>query len=110
MFSFDFYQKTADTTAIYPERGSNLAYPVLGLCGEAGEVAEKLKKAIRDDGGSITPETRKAIIKELGDVLWYVNAVCYELNVNLSVVASTNLEKVTSRQRRGTLQGSWDNR
>ena len=72
--NFDQYQEQAGITAIYPNIGQNLAYPVLGLNGEAGEVAEQAKKAIRDDGGIITPERREKLKKELGDVLWYLSA------------------------------------
>ncbi|MDQ5834622.1 MAG: nucleoside triphosphate pyrophosphohydrolase family protein, partial [Actinomycetota bacterium] len=66
------YQHQSRRTAVYPDAGANLTYPALGLCGEAGECAEKVKKAIRDDGGELTGERREALAAELGDVLWYV--------------------------------------
>ena len=65
------YQHRSRVTAVYPNAGDNLTYPALGLCGEAGECAEKVKKAIRDDGGMLTEERRAALAAELGDVLWY---------------------------------------
>lgn len=103
------YQQLAKRTAEYP-RGSWLHYPALGLAGEAGEVAEHVKKAIRDNGGEVTPERRQAIAKELGDVLWYVAALATELGLDLDEIAQGNLEKLLSRQRRGVLSGSGDDR
>lgn len=108
--NFDAYQEQAGQTAIYPNRGSNLTYPVLGLSGEAGEVAEKLKKVIRDQGGELNDETRAALSKELGDVLWYIAACCHELGIQMGDVASANLQKLAARQERGKIQGSGDNR
>ncbi len=103
------YQLLSRQTAEYP-REAWLAYPALGLAGEAGEVAEHAKKAIRDDGGAITDERREAISKELGDVLWYVSQTASELGLELDEIAAANLEKLFSRQRRGVLSGSGDNR
>ena len=71
----------------------------LGLCGEAGETAEKVKKAIRDDGGTLTEERRAAIAAELGDVLWYVAQLATEAGLDLDELAEANLEKLASRQR-----------
>lgn len=110
MHYFEEYQQLVVKTAIYPDRGSNLIYPVLGLCGESGEVAEKVKKLLRDEGGEMTVEARDAIKKELGDVLWYVIAVANELGVTLEDVVQTNTEKLLGRRERGTLQGSGDDR
>jgi NTP pyrophosphatase (non-canonical NTP hydrolase) len=103
------YQRLSRRTAEYP-REAWLAYPALGLAGEAGEVAEHAKKAIRDDGGSITEERRAAIAKELGDVLWYVAQIASELGLELDGIAQSNLDKLLSRQRRGVLSGSGDER
>ena len=103
------YQNQARTTALYPQADA-LIYVCLGLCGESGEIAEKAKKMIRDDAGILYPERREAMKKELGDVLWYVANLACELDVSLEEVAKTNLEKLASRQKRGTLQGSGDNR
>ena len=105
----DEYQKLSRRTAEYP-RAAWLAYPALGLAGEAGEVAEHAKKAIRDDAGSITAERRSAMAKELGDVLWYVAQLASELELDLDEIAQANLQKLLSRQRRGVLSGSGDER
>ena len=103
------YQRLSRRTAEYP-RGAWLAYPALGLAGEAGEVAEHAKKAIRDDAGTVTGERRAAMAKELGDVLWYVAQLASELELDLDEIAQANLEKLLSRQRRGVLSGSGDER
>ncbi len=103
------YQHSSRRTAEYP-RQAWLAYPALGLAGEAGEVAEHAKKAIRDDGGTISDERRAAMAKELGDVLWYVAQLATELDLDLDEIAARNLEKLLSRQRRGVLSGSGDDR
>jgi NTP pyrophosphatase (non-canonical NTP hydrolase) len=103
------YQELSRRTAEYP-RSAWLAYPALGLAGEAGEVAEHAKKAIRDDGGEVSEERRAAIAKELGDVLWYVAQLASELGLELEQIAQGNLEKLLSRQRRGVLSGSGDER
>ena len=103
------YQRISRRTAEYP-RAAWLAYPALGLAGEAGEVAEHAKKAIRDDGGEIGEERRAAMAKELGDVLWYVSQLATELGLDLDEIAQANLEKLLSRQRRGVLSGSGDDR
>jgi NTP pyrophosphatase (non-canonical NTP hydrolase) len=103
------YQRQSRRTAEYP-REAWLAYPALGLAGEAGEVAEHAKKAIRDDAGKVSEERRAAMSKELGDVLWYVAQLATELDLSLEEIASQNLEKLLSRQQRGVLSGSGDNR
>jgi len=107
---FSEYQRLSRETAIYPDLGSNIAYPALGLCGEAGETAEKVKKAMRDDGGTLTEERRAAIGAELGDVLWYAAQLATEAGLDLEDIAAANLEKLASRQRRSVLQGSGDTR
>ena len=106
---FSEYQRLSRRTAEYP-RAAWLAYPALGLAGEAGEVAEHAKKAIRDDAGTVNDERRAAMAKELGDVLWYVAQLASELELDLNSIAEENLEKLLSRQRRGVLSGSGDNR
>jgi NTP pyrophosphatase (non-canonical NTP hydrolase) len=103
------YQRQSRRTAEYP-REAWLAYPALGLAGEAGEVAEHAKKAIRDDGGSVGDERKAAMSKELGDVLWYVAQLATELGLDLNEIAEQNLEKLFSRQARGVLSGSGDDR
>ena len=104
------YQADSRRTAAYPDAGDNIVYPTLGLAGEAGEVAEHVKKAIRDDGGTVADERRAAMAKELGDVLWYVAQLATELDLDLDEVAAGNLDKLRSRQLRGVLSGSGDNR
>jgi len=103
------YQRLARRTAGYP-REAWLAYPSLGLAGEAGEVAEHAKKVIRDDDGRVSEERRAAMAKELGDVLWYVAQLATELDLELDAIAEANLEKLLSRQRRGVLHGAGDDR
>ncbi|MHB8492488.1 MAG: nucleoside triphosphate pyrophosphohydrolase family protein [Solirubrobacteraceae bacterium] len=103
------YQALSRRTAGYP-REAALSYPALGLAGEAGEVADHVKKVIRDDGGVVSEERRAAIAKELGDVLWYLAQLATELDLELDEIASANLEKLLSRQRRGVLSGSGDDR
>lgn len=107
---FNEYQVKAKSTAVYPGIGKNVVYPTLGLCGETGEFAEKLKKAIRDDGGEITPARKAEMVKELGDVMWYLAMIADELGVTLDEVAQANVEKLASRQKRDALHGSGDNR
>jgi NTP pyrophosphatase (non-canonical NTP hydrolase) len=98
------YQKAAATTAIYPTQHA-ITYPALGLAGEAGEVANKVKKVIRD--GKLDKSSLKA---EIGDCLWYIAALCRDLNVDLGDIAKANLEKLQDRKARGTLKGSGDKR
>ena len=107
---FDNYQKEARKTAIYPNKDSNFIYPTLGLVGESGEVAEKIKKILRDKNGSFDKESKSALKKELGDVLWYLSNLCNELDFSLSDVARANLEKLNLRLSRGKISGSGDNR
>ena len=104
------YQERSRVTAVYPDAGANLLYPTLGLCGEAGEVAEKVKKMVRDDGGVLSDERRVALAGELGDVLWYVAQLATEAGLDLGAIARDNLDKLRSREQRGALQGSGDER
>jgi NTP pyrophosphatase (non-canonical NTP hydrolase) len=104
------YQRRSRQTAVYPGAGDNLVYPTLGLTGEAGEVAEKVKKLIRDDAGVLTEERRAALAAELGDVLWYLAQVASEAGLDLDRLAEENLEKLLSRQRRAVISGSGDDR
>lgn len=104
------YQEGALKTAIYPNRGQNFIYPTLGLVGEAGEVAEKAKKIIRDGGGILTDPEREKMAKELSDVCWYVAALARELDYSLEEIFQINLDKLSSRAERGVLSGSGDNR
>ena len=106
----NYYQTCALETAVYPNQGANFAYPTLGLVGEAGEVADKLKKVIRDNDGVLTDPVRDAVAKELGDVLWYLAVVAYEIDYDLDEIARMNIDKLNSRKERGVLSGSGDNR
>jgi NTP pyrophosphatase (non-canonical NTP hydrolase) len=100
----DFYEERASLTAIYPKEKA-LEYLALGLTSEAGEVAGKVKKLIRDGKGD-----KKAIASEIGDVLWYCAMLAKETKVPLNDIMKDNLKKLYSRKERGTLQGSGDNR
>lgn len=108
------YQEKSRGTAKYPDAGDTLQYPVLGLVSEAGEIASKCKKHIRDDGITIpsqfSDEQKLELAKELGDVLWYVSQLATELGYDLDEVAQMNIEKLYSRMDRGKLGGSGDNR
>ncbi|UTN93066.1 MazG-like nucleotide pyrophosphohydrolase [Streptomyces phage Marky] len=112
--SMDFpqYQQGARETAVYPGQGqgAGLAYAALGLAGEAGEVANKVKKILRDRGGVLNAQTAAAIAEECGDVLWYLAALCDELGADLGQVAALNLAKLESRALRGKIQGEGDSR
>ncbi len=111
---FSEYQKESRVTALYPRVGNNFVYPTLGLMGEAGEIAEKVKKLIRDKHVETPAEVsdidKTEITKELGDVLWYVAQIASEFGVDLETIASGNIEKLRSRQTRSTLHGDGDNR
>lgn len=107
---FTAYQDASRKTALYPDLGKNFVYPTLGLVGEAGEVAEKIKKVIRDKGGQVDEATRLELQKELGDVLWYLAQLSVELGCTLEDVAQCNIEKLQSRQQRQQLHGDGDNR
>ncbi|MGI8786740.1 MAG: nucleoside triphosphate pyrophosphohydrolase family protein [Pyrinomonadaceae bacterium] len=98
--SFEEYQQQARQTALYPKRLNNLEYPTLGLAGEAGEVANIVKKIQRDFGGEITDEIRAKLKDELGDVLWYIAACADELNLTLQEIAEFNVEKLAKRHNR----------
>lgn len=122
------YQRIATKSAIYPGEGTplGLAYCALKLNGEAGELAEHVGKAMRDDGlmrardddepgwhsasQALTPDRKALIVKEVGDVLWYLSAICNELGITLEAAAATNLQKLFSRTERDKLQGSGDDR
>ncbi len=108
--TFQEYQARAGDTAQYPDVGHNPIYPTLGLAGEAGEVAEKVKKVLRDNGGHFDAEAVAAIQKELGDVLWYVARLASELGLDMGEIAAANLAKLADRQTRDRLHGSGDER
>ena len=101
-WSINYYQKEAVKTAIYTDP---IIYPALGLGNEAGEVQGKIKKMLRD--GTFNKED---IAAEIGDVLWYIAALCRDLEIDMADVALNNLAKLKSRQERGKIKGSGDNR
>ncbi len=107
---FHDYQQRSRETARYPQVGENLLYPTLGLCGEAGEVADKVKKVMRDHGGHIDDARREDLALELGDVLWYVAQLATELGLDLDAIAGANLDKLASRAARNVIGGSGDRR
>ncbi|HUF04254.1 MAG TPA: nucleoside triphosphate pyrophosphohydrolase family protein [Aridibacter sp.] len=94
---FEDYQSAAGRTALYPKRLDNLEYPTLGLAGEAGEVANIVKKIQRDHGGEINEEIRAKLKDELGDVLWYISACADELGLSLEEIAEFNVGKLAKR-------------
>lgn len=107
--TFNDYAKQAITTKIYPE-GLAIPYVTLGLVGEAGEIAEKIKKIIRDDNGEISDEKKALLGKEIGDVLWYCAALADELGIEFGEIAQGNIDKLQKRKDEGKLGGSGDNR
>ena len=107
MSDFNSYQRSAATTAIYTDK---VVYPALGLVGEAGEVANKVKRVLRDKDGVFTSEDRDAIAKEIGDVLWYCAALATDLNLTLGMIAAQNEKKLSARKRAGTIGGDGDTR
>jgi len=114
LMDFNFYHEEALKSAVYPNIGNNPHYPLMGLAGEVGEVAEKIKKLWRDKnqskGAEFSAEDKEAIALELGDVLWYVSALAREIGLPLEKVASLNLAKLGSRKQRNKVHGSGDNR
>ena len=103
------YQKRALETAIYPNE-EKVIYPALGMAGEAGEVADKVKKIIRDNNSKISNEKALEIAKEIGDVLWYCATMANDLGFDLETIAKMNYQKLHSRQQRGVISGNGDNR
>ena len=103
------YQQGALETAIYPKE-YKIIYPSLGLAGEAGEVCDKIKKIIRDNNCEVSDDKKREIAKELGDVLWYIATLANDIDYKLEDIAQMNYDKLYSRQQRGVLGGSGDNR
>ena len=109
MLDFNDYQKIAKTTAIYHDQ-YKITYHALGLVGEAGEVAKKVKKIVRDGEDKMPSDWKEQLASEIGDVLWYCAALASDLNMSLGVIAAQNKEKLEARLKKGTLQGSGDKR
>jgi len=104
------YQMLARETAQYPCIGNMIVYPALGMAGEAGEVADKVKKLFRDHSGELTEDIRLELAKEIGDVLWYVANFAHELGYSLDQIAGINIDKLRKRKAEGKLCGNGDNR
>lgn len=109
------YSRAAQGTAIYPNRHGlrednlgGIHYVLHGLTGELGELAQLVKKYVRDGGNKA--DLRAAAGREIGDLLWYVNAAATEFDLSLSDIATENLDKLAGRAARGTLQGSGESR
>lgn len=109
IFGLNEYQQHALETAVYPQ-DKKIIYPTLGLTGEAGEVADKVKKVLRDNNQDFDDERRKAIALELSDVMWYCATLANDLGYTLQEIAEMNYQKLKSRQERGKIGGSGDNR
>lgn len=111
MQQFLEYNDFVRSMKVYPEK-MRVIYPALGLTGEAGEIAEKIKKWIRDEdfANGMSVERREAILLELGDPLWYITSLADDLGYTLQDVVDANVNKLTSRKERGVLKGSGDNR
>lgn len=107
--TFDEYQKFTESTRVYPS-ATKITYPALGLAGEAGECAEKVKKMLRDDDGIMSDERRESLIKEIGDVLWYCAALADDIGAELGEIAQVNVDKLTKRKEEGKIKGDGDNR
>jgi NTP pyrophosphatase (non-canonical NTP hydrolase) len=112
--TFDEYQELAKRTDLSSEirdwNSPKNFEKLLGLCGEAGEISEKFKKILRDKGGIVSDEDREELIKELGDVLWYVAIIAEHLDVDFNEVAKQNIAKLASRAKRNLIHGAGDNR
>lgn len=110
MQNFNEYRDFVVGMKRYPE-SHRVLYPALGLCGEAGEIAEKVKKWVRDEGaGEMSNERRMALLSELGDPLWYITSLADDLGFSLQEIVDANVAKLTSRRDRGVLKGDGDNR
>ena len=103
------YQNAALTTAVYPEE-QRIIYPALGMNGEAGEVADKVKKVLRDNDSKFTTDKVHEIAKEVGDVLWYCATMAHDIGYTLEEIAQMNIDKLQSRFERNKISGSGDNR
>ena len=106
---FNKYQETAVSTAIYPDT-HRILYPALGMAGEAGEVANKVKKIIRDGTDNLPEDWKDQLASEIGDVLWYCAALANDIGIPLSLIAAQNRDKLLERKQKGTIGGSGDKR
>ena len=109
--TFDTYQQLAHSTSLNTEiHGDKVLYPALGIADEAGEIAGKFKKLFRDKGGEYDEMFKADIVKEMGDVLWYLAETATQLDISLEEIATKNIDKLLSRKERNVLQGDGDNR
>lgn len=108
------YQQMARALAEYPDVGYNILYPAMGIAGEAGEVCDKVKKYWRNHGiktgQTLSINHKAALVKEIGDVLWYCAALASEMGVDLGDIMTENIAKLQNRQKRGTIKSEGDNR
>jgi NTP pyrophosphatase (non-canonical NTP hydrolase) len=104
------YQSESKKTALRVQTSHPVVYPTLGLLNEAGELAGKVKKILRDKDGRIDDHEVDRLKGELGDVLWYFTQICTELGLTLEEVAEANLEKIFDRKKRGVIKGEGDER
>ena len=107
--TFKEYEEVAMTTKAGWNK-NEILYPLIGMCGETGEVADKIKKVLRDKNGDFSDIDRLAILTEIGDTLWYMAALCQDLGYSLQTAANINLAKVTRRRVENTIHGEGDNR
>lgn len=103
------YERIAMSTKVGWNK-NEILYPLIGMCGETGEVADKIKKVLRDKNGKFSESDSLEILKEIGDTLWYMTALCQDLGYTLKDAANINLEKVTKRREDNTIHGEGDNR
>ncbi len=104
------YQQKALHTAASKNKHNEFFHLVLGLVGESGEIAEKVKKLVRDHKSNLEKLDKEDIAKELGDVMWYVATLAHFLDYNLEEIGEKNIQKLSDRQKRSKLGGSGDNR
>lgn len=108
--NINYYQKFTATTDIYPNDAFNIGYKALGLVGEAGETADKIKKIYRDKNGIFNATDEMEIAKELGDCLWYISRLTEALGFNMSDIININVDKLTKRKAENKIHGNGDNR
>lgn len=108
--TLDDYQKLALRTAADRSKKNELFHLVLGLVGETGEIAEKMKKWVRDDNSDESKLDVDDLKKELGDVLWYTAVLAHYFDLSLDDIAAKNIAKLADRQQRNVLHGAGDAR
>jgi NTP pyrophosphatase (non-canonical NTP hydrolase) len=112
IMTFNEYQDECAKTDVGTSAQDNLKpgwmYYVLGIGGETGELLEKIKKLFRDDYGEMTEERKKAVILEMGDMMWYMARLCSHLGVKFDQVALMNVDKLQSRKKREKIHGDGD--